>query len=131
MSFDPLFAAGTTITIHALAAIFAFILGVLQLLRPKGGSVHRVLGYIWCALMMIVALTSLWIHELQIIGSFSPIHILSIVVIVSVPLAVMSARTGNIKRHRHLMLSLFAFALVTTGLFTLLPNRVMYQVIWP
>lgn len=131
MSLDPLFAAGATITLHALTAMFAFILGALQLLRPKGGRVHRALGYLWCALMIIVALTSFWIHEIQLVNLFSPIHILSIVVIVSIPIAVLSARNGNIKRHRNMMLSLFTFALVTAGLFTLLPNRIMYEVVWP
>jgi uncharacterized membrane protein len=47
MSLDPLLNAVPPIPLHALAAIAAFILGVVQLIAPKGTLPHRTLGWIW------------------------------------------------------------------------------------
>ena len=41
---------------------------------------------------------------------------------------VYSARVGNIKAHQLNMQLLYGLALILTGLFTLLPNRVMGQI---
>lgn len=46
MSLAPLFAAGPIVTVHAFAAMAAFVLGSVQLLAPKGTLPHRTLGYI-------------------------------------------------------------------------------------
>ena len=130
MSFTPLFAAGPVIAAHAFAALAAFVLGLHQIVLRKGSPSHRIIGYIWAILMLAVALSSFWIHDLRIVGLFSPIHILSIIVLINVPLAIWSARKGRIAVHRASMRSLFFFALITAGAFTLLPGRVMHAVIF-
>ena len=62
MNFSPLLDSVPPIPLHALAAITAFALGVVQLVAPKGTLSHRTLGWIWVMLMVTVAVSSFWIH---------------------------------------------------------------------
>ena len=57
------------------------------------------------------------------------ILILSVVTVISLIVGVRQARRGRITAHRWTMLSLFVFALIVTGAFTLLPGRAMHMVI--
>ena len=84
---------------HALAAFAAVIIGALQLWMRKGGRVHRIMGYIWVALMAVVALSSFFIHELRIVGAFSPIHLLSIFTLWSLYMAIRAAKDRRINAH--------------------------------
>ncbi len=108
----------------------AFVLGVVQLAAPKGTLPHRTLGWIWVALMGMVAISSFWIHELRLRGPFSPIHLLSIFTLAVLPFAVWKARRHEVGAHRRSMIMLFSGALVVAGLFTLLPGRIMHQVVF-
>ncbi|HEX2215314.1 MAG TPA: DUF2306 domain-containing protein [Xanthobacteraceae bacterium] len=130
MSFAPLLSASTAIQIHAFAAMAAFILGVVQLAAPKGTIPHRTFGWIWVALMLVVALSSFWIHEIRLLGPWSPIHILAIVTLITVPLAVWHARRHQVERHRWSMIAIFFGALLIAGLFTFVPGRIMHAVLF-
>ena len=130
MNFGFLFAQQQPIPLHAVAAFAAIGLGGVQLAAPKGTLPHRVLGYAWAVLMMVVAGSSLWIHQLRIIGPWSPIHILSLITLVVVPLTVWAGHRHRVGQHRRGMILLYALALVVTGLFTLLPGRVMHTVLF-
>ena len=46
------------------------------------------------------------------------------------PLAVWRAHTHRVAAHRRIMIILFTGALVITGLFTLLPGRIMHRVVF-
>jgi uncharacterized membrane protein len=128
MTLTPLLAAPPVIQIHAFAAIAAFAVGVVQLTAPKGTIPHRLVGWSWAALMLTVAVSSLFIHEIRLWGPWSPIHLLSILVLVTLPLAVLHARRHEVSRHRMAMLGLFTGALVIAGAFTFLPGRIMHSV---
>lgn len=130
MSLDPLLAEGFAVASHAVAAIAALLLGTVQLAAPKGTLPHRALGYVWAGLMLYIAASGFWIHELQLWGRWSPIHLLSILVLVTVPLAVWRAHRHEVTAHKRGMISLYALALVVTGLFTLWPGRVMQAVLF-
>ncbi|MEK9622509.1 MAG: DUF2306 domain-containing protein [Alphaproteobacteria bacterium] len=117
------------IAVHTIAAVVAIVLGGLQLCMKKGGAVHKTLGRIWLGLMLLVATTSFFIHEIELWGLYSPIHLLSIWTIFSVGIAIYYVRVGNIKRHKQVMLAFYWMALILTGFFTLLPGRVMNQII--
>jgi uncharacterized membrane protein len=130
MSFAPLLDAPTQIPLHAFAAMAAFVLGVVQLAAPKGTLPHRTLGLIWAALMMAVAASSFWIHQIRLWGPWSPIHLLSIFTLVTVPLAVWKAHRHEVADHRRIMVMIFSGALVIAGLFTLLPGRIMHAVVF-
>lgn len=130
MSLAPLLEAAPVIPVHAFAAMAAFVLGLVQFAAPKGTLPHRTVGWIWVALMAVVAASSFWIHEIRLVGPFSPIHLLSIFTLVVLPLAVWRARTHRVADHRRMMMFIFAGALVVAGLFTLVPGRIMHRVIF-
>lgn len=130
MSLTPLFQSSAIIIAHALGAFTALTLGIVQLLLPKGSPTHRVCGYIWVGLMVLVALSSFWIHDIRHFGPFSAIHLLSIYTLFGVASGIRDARRGDITAHRKTMRQLFWIALVGAGAFTLLPGRVMHQVVF-
>ena len=85
-------------------------------------------GWIWVALMAVVAASSFRIHQIRMVGPFNPIHLLSIFTLVMLPLAMWRAHTHRVVAHRSMMIFIFVGALVVAGLFTLVPGRIMHQV---
>jgi uncharacterized membrane protein len=80
--------------------------------------------------MLIVALSSFWIHELRLWGPWSPIHLLSILTLTMLPLAIWFAHRHNVRAHKSTMIGIFSGALVIAGLFTLAPGRIIYTVVF-
>ena len=130
MSLAPLLQASGTIPLHAVAAMAALALGIVQFAAPKGTLPHRTIGWIWVVLMFAVAISSFWIHEIRLVGPFSPIHLLSIFAPIMLVLAVLHARRHNVSAHRKAMMSIFFGALVVAGLLTFLPGRIMHAVVF-
>ena len=130
VSLAPLLDAAPAIPLHAFAAMAAFALGLVQLAAPKGTLPHRTIGWIWVALMAVVAVSSFWIHQIRLVGPWSPIHLLSIFTLTVLPLAVWKAHRHQVRSHRFAMTSLFLGALVIAGLFTIVPGRIMHRVIF-
>jgi uncharacterized membrane protein len=128
VSLAPLLDAAPVIQLHAFTAMSAFALGIVQLAAPKGTLPHRTIGWIWVALMTVIAVSSFWIHGFRLIGVFSPIHFLSIFTLVMLPLAVLHARRHRVGQHRNAMIGIFTGALVIAGLFTFWPGRIMHAV---
>jgi uncharacterized membrane protein len=130
MQIEALTTSGFVIVSHAIAALSALVLGAVQLAAPKGALSHRSLGYLWAALMLYIAIGSFWIPRGEFLGQLSPIHLLSLLVIVTLPLAVRHARRNQIQAHRRSMVRLYVFALIIAGLFTLWPGRIMHGVVF-
>ena len=130
MDLTPLTHAPLPIQLHAYAALGAFALGTVQLLGIKGTTRHRALGYTWAALMLIVAISSFWIHDMRIWGPWSPIHLLSILTLLMLPLGLWYAHNHRVRGHRLTMTGLFLGALVIAGIFTLVPGRIMHKVLF-
>ena len=84
-----------------MSAAGAIGLGAAQLVMRKGGNVHRLMGRTCLVLMALVA----------------------------IGLTVYFARSGNIKIHRQSAIVFYWLALILTGFFTLLPSRIMYEVL--
>jgi uncharacterized membrane protein len=124
----PLLNAAPVIQMHAFAAMAAFALGLVQFAAPKGTIPHRTIGWIWVILLTVIAVSSFWIHEIRLIGPFSPIHLLSIFTLVMLPLAVLHARRHRVDRHRKAMIGIFLGALLVAGAFTFVPGRIMHAV---
>jgi uncharacterized membrane protein len=96
MTLAPLLDAAPQIQVHAFAAIAAFGLGMVQLSAPKGTLPHRSVGWVWVMLMLVVCISSFFIHQIRMWGEWSPIHLLSIYVLIMVPVAVLAAHgTGS------------------------------------
>jgi uncharacterized membrane protein len=91
------------IAAHATAAATSLLLGGYQLgRRVKGDQIHRRLGWIWVAAMTFVATSSFAIRELRH-GQLSLLHVLSVVTLVSLILAIVQIRRGNVVGHRAAM----------------------------
>jgi len=128
MSLAPLFSASPAIQFHAFAAMAAFGLGVVQLAAPKGTLPHRTIGWIWVALMIVVSVSAFFIHQIRLWGPWSPIHLLAILALTTLPIAVWNAHRHAVRAHSIAMVSLFVGALAVAGAFTFLPGRVMHAV---
>jgi len=131
MTLRPLLDAVPPIPGHALVALAMLVLGAWQLAATKGTRRHRVVGWLFVLGMAYVAISALFISELQTWGYFSPIHLLIPVTLFSLWVSVRDARRGDIKAHARGMISLFVLAVVVTGLFTLMPGRVLHKVFFP
>jgi len=132
ISLQPLLDAVAPIPLHAFAAMAAFVLGVVQLVAPKGTLSHRTIGWIWVLLLLTVAISSFWIHghSYRLWRTWSPIHLLSIFAPVMLVIGVIQARRHRVRAHAIFMISIFTGALVIAGLFTLVPGRVMHTVVF-
>jgi len=96
---------------------------------PKGTMLHRGMGYVWIIAMAAVAISGFFIHQIRMIGPFSPIHLLSIFTLYTLVVALLAARAGNIDKHRKEMRILFFLGLILAGAFTLFPGRVLHSVL--
>jgi uncharacterized membrane protein len=114
------------IAAHAAMAGAALLVGAVVLARRKGTTSHRVLGWTWVVLMASLASISFAIRY----NGFSWIHGLSVYTLFALAFGVIHARRRNIKAHRITMISTFIGALVITGLFTLLPQRLIGRAVW-
>lgn len=128
MSLAPLLQASPVIQAHAFAAMSAFALGVVQLAAPKGTIPHRILGWLWVAIMVVVSVTAFFIHQIRLWGPWSPIHLLAIFTLVTLPLGVWRARRQQVEHHRWTMIGIFTGGLVIAGAFTFMPGRIMHDV---
>lgn len=104
--------------------IAALVLTPMLLWRRRGTKRHRVLGYIWSAAMLATAIDSFFVR-LQQPGHLSPIHVLSALTLVLVPVLVVSARRHDIYRHRRTVRGLIVGALLIAGFFTFPFNRLL------
>jgi uncharacterized membrane protein len=128
MTLAPLLAASPAIQMHAFAAMTAFALGIVQLSAPKGTIPHRMVGWIWVLLMLAVSISAFRIHRIRLWGPWSPIHLLAIFTLITLPLGVWHAHRHAVERHRWTMISIFVGALMIAGIFTFMPGRIMYSV---
>lgn len=115
------------ILLHLFTAGGAALLGPFILLRRKGGAMHRLLGRIWAALMLVTSISSAFIYSPGggVAGTgYSFIHIFTIWTLVNIPLSVWAARTKRIRMHRGSMIGLYV-GLLIAGTFTFIPGRLL------
>jgi uncharacterized membrane protein len=117
---------------HLMTAIAALLLGAVVLLRRKGTGSHRALGWAWVLLMGSTALASAFIRDYRMpnIAGFTPIHLLTLTVAVTLPLAIWYIRRGNVIGHRKTMRSLYFGGCIVAGFFTFAPGRFLGSLLW-
>ena len=117
----------TVVYVHLAAALAALILGTVQLARPKGTTSHRLAGWTFVTLMLAVAISSLWMPSF-----LHPtwIHVFTLITLISLPLALWRIRHGNVKGHAAAMKGLYLGGLVIAGIFTLIPGRLIGNLLW-
>lgn len=113
-----------TVWAHLATIIVALVLTPMLLWRPRGTRRHRQLGYAWCAAMMLTAIDSYWVRFSNP-GHLSPIHALSVLTMVMVPVLVWSARRSDVYRHRRTVRGLIVGALLIAGFFTFPFDRLL------
>ena len=126
MTLAPLLASPAVVIVHTFAATAALVLGAAVLFLRKGTTLHKTLGRVWAATMMLVAAISLGMTGINP-GHFSYIHLLSVLTLVNIPYAIWMRRRGNVRAHAWAMSSNYA-GLLIAGAFTLVPGRIMHAV---
>ncbi len=130
MTLDPILTSGPIIAIHSVAALTAFVAGPVAVLRRRRDLIHKTAGYVWVVAMLLTALTGLGIFEIRLIGPFSPIHLLPLLVFWMVWHGVTAIRAGRVVDHGRTMVQLHLWSMGVAGLFTLLPGRRMNMVLF-
>ncbi len=128
MTLAPILASSAAIKFHLAAAVLAVGLGSAVLVMCKGTLAHKWAGWVWVGAMLAVALSSFAITSISP-GHYSPIHILSIITLISLPAAIWLRRRGQIRAHAITMISTFS-GLLIAGLFTLVPGRLLHAAIF-
>ncbi len=127
------------IAIHLAAALSAVVLGPLALWsRRRPGApasrprLHRAAGYAWVSMMLMAALSALFIrdHHLPNIGGYTPIHLLVPLTLLALVQAFRALARGDFRTHRRTMTGLYLGACVAAGLGALLPSRQLGQLLW-
>jgi uncharacterized membrane protein len=148
MNLAPLLNASPVIRLHAFAAMIAVIVGVVQMLAPKGTVSHRALGWTWFVLIMVMLITAPIIHGGRVEALLDPglcylpdktmfwnlrcagIHLLTIYLLLALPFGPLLARRGYIAAHGASMIATWCLALLVAGIFTMDTGRIMHQVLF-
>jgi uncharacterized membrane protein len=124
------------IAVHATAAVLALATGPVALWGRLGATqrprLHRAFGYAWVTLMLVTAVSAIFIPGTvgPLVAGFSAIHLLVPVVFISLFGAFWFLLRGNLRGHRLTMANLYIGACVVAGGFTLLPGRYLGGLLW-
>ena len=111
---------------HLATISVALILTPVMLLRRRGDILHRQLGRVWCAAMILTALIS-FAARYSNHGKFGFIHLISVWVLIQVPLIAVAARKHDVQSHRARVRAMVTGALLIAGFFTFPFNRMLGQ----
>jgi len=109
---------------HILTVSLVLGLTPLILLRRRGDRWHRRAGYVWVTAIMITAISTFWIREINP-EKLSPIHLLSLFTLVQLVRVVMAARRHDVAAYRRGIQLIVVGALLIAGFFTLVPGRIL------
>ncbi len=129
MSLSPI------IAVHMTAAILAVVTGPVALWARKGRQtrprLHRAFGYAWVTLMLITAISAIFLTAR--VGptwfGFGLIHLLVPVTLIGLFTAFWFLFKGDISGHRRSMQNLYVGGCVVAGAFALLPGRFLGHVL--
>lgn len=131
MTLDPFFSTTPLIQTHMLAGAFALVLGPVVLFRRRRDRLHKLMGYAWLISMIVLAVSAVFIpSRFPIIAWFGPIHLLCGYALWGVYDGVRAARAGDMIAHRATMRALFFGAAGLAGSFTLIPDRLIHQILF-
>jgi len=124
------------IYIHAFFALIAVPVGLYILLTKKGTQKHKSTGRIWTLFLLIVSFTALFIQAINP-GEYSLIHLLIPWTIGSLIYSIWSIRKFQKtklqkykKAHMYSMIGVYVGALLVAGVFTLMPGRLFYEILF-
>jgi uncharacterized membrane protein len=149
MTLEPLFEAPPLVQLHAVLAVGAIALGVVQLAAPKGKLPHRTLGWTWISLIAMMLIVAFFNHDILPWDPFGPavccrgtdscargsascasIHLISVYFLLALPYGALHARRHDLIGHRNAMLWLFLGVLLVGTVLTFVPHRIMHDVVF-
>lgn len=111
------------IVIHVATVVPSIPLGGYLLLTRKGTALHKQLGKIWVGMMVVTALSAIFIKTG---GSFSFIHLFIPLTLFASWQVISTARAGKIAAHKKHILGMYLGALMIPGILAFaLPSRLM------
>ena len=113
------------ITLHALAALTAVLLGPVQILRRRRDGAHRILGVVWVTAIVVTCVSSFWIAP----DGFSWLHGLAIWTLVCMVAAIAGIRAGIVSIHRGFMVGSYLGTLAAFAFAALVPSRLIPQLL--
>ena len=111
----------------------AFIIATYMMLIKKGTAQHKFLGRIYMVLMLFTAMVTLFMSAQvgpTLFDHFGFIHLLSVLVLYSVPSAYFAIKAGDVKKHKLTMIGLYIGGMLVAGGFTLVPGRFLGDLIF-
>ena len=137
MSLDPLLSAPWVIQVHAFGAIAGFVVALIQFAAPKGTLPHKSIGLLWMAILLTVAVSSIFIRPafypgLPFMQWFSWIHLFTLLTFWALIQGSFFLLRGgpNLKKHSKSFTGLFIGGLLIAGGFAFLPGRIMYRILF-
>ncbi len=132
MNWEVLYELPLVVLVHLIAALTAFFLGGYQLLAPKGTAPHKLLGWTWFSIMIVVAVSAIFIRgfeggSIPTFYGFSPIHLFVVLTLFSVPQSILAIKRGDVKAHASAVKGLYLGGMLIAGLFAFMPGRTMWQ----
>jgi uncharacterized membrane protein len=123
------------IATHLSLALTALVIGPVALWSRLGTTrarLHRGMGYAWVTCMAGTAFSGIFIRDFGLPNwaGYTPIHLLVPVTFFSLYKGLKAIAHGQIKMHRRTMQTTYILACVVSGLFTLLPQRYLGQLVW-
>ena len=106
----------------------AFLAGTCIILNKKGTGLHKCSGLVYMGLMSLTALVTLLISAQlgpTLFDHFGYIHLLSLLVLYTVPKAYFAIKVGDVKTHKWNMIGLYIGGLLVAGTFALMPERLL------
>ncbi|MGH8831857.1 MAG: DUF2306 domain-containing protein [Polaromonas sp.] len=124
------------IAVHMTAAIMATAIGPVALWARMGRTqrprLHRAFGYAWVTLMVVTAVSAIFIRDFTIpnIAGYTAIHLLVPFTLFGLLGAIVYMLRGDITNHRKTMQKVYIGACLVAGAFTLLPGRYLGRLLW-
>ena len=127
---------------HASFALMAVPLGLFIFLNKKGTKQHRLVGRVWVFLLAIVSVTALFITSPMTDTALNPrlyswIHVLIPFTISQFIYSIWSIRqfkATRLAKHKNAqirsMIGVYVGALLVAGAFTLMPGRMLHEMLF-
>ena len=115
--------------LHLATVVPAFFIATYILIARKGTPKHKLLGKIYVTLMLLTAFVTLFMQAVvgpTFLNHFGFIHLLSLLVFVTVPRAILAIRRGDVAAHKKHMVGLYIGALLIAGTLAMMPGRMMH-----
>lgn len=90
--------------LHIILAVACLLIGAAVFLRPKGGSLHHVLGYAYSAALLFVNVSALFVYrESGVYGAFHVLAVVSLITLAAgfIPAVLRRPRLGWLELHAY------------------------------